>query len=117
MGVRRSQLTSVEGVAQPIDQIGQTGDHLHLLYDISKDVVVESEHFFQVVNDLRWHILVRIEVVGLRLALHLLSVAHLGVAVAAAAKGRQLTQDVLETFQRCVVALGLWPVSVKETHA
>jgi len=59
---------------------------------------MEPEDFFQVAKHLRRQILVGIEVISLRLALHFLSVVHLGV-IAAAAQSFQLAQDILKTFQ------------------
>ena len=76
---------------------------------------MESEDFFQVTKHLRRQFLVGIEMISLRLALHFLSVIHLGV-VAAAAQGFQLAQDILEAVQRCVVFCRLWRTSVKETR-
>ena len=59
---------------------------------------MESEDLFQVAKHLRRQSFVGIEMISLRLALHFLSMVHLGV-VATAAQGLQLAQDILETFQ------------------
>ena len=56
---------------------------------------MKFEDFFQIPHHFRWERFVRVEVIGLRLALHLLSLVHLGVTVAAT-QGLQLAQDVFE---------------------
>ena len=77
---------------------------------------MEFEDVFQILDHVRRQSLVRVEVISLRLALHVLGLVHLGGTVAAA-QGRQLAQDVLKATQRIVVLIGLWRVSVKKTHA
>jgi hypothetical protein len=56
---------------------------------------VECEDFFQILDHRRGERSVRVEVISLRLALHLLSLIHLGVTVAAT-QALQLAQDVFE---------------------
>lgn len=77
---------------------------------------MESKDFFQIFDHLRRQNLIRVEVVSLRLALHLLSLIHLRVVVAAA-EGLELAQDVLKAGQRVVVLVRLWRVSIDRTHA
>jgi len=68
---------------------------------------VEFKDFFQLFDGLGRQNLVRVEVISLRLALHLLSLVHLGVTVTAA-EGLELAQDVLKAGQRFVVLVRLW---------
>lgn len=59
--------------------------------------------------------MIRVEVVSLGLALHLLGLVHLGVITAA--QGLQLAEDVVKAGQRIVGFIRLWQMSVKRTHA
>ena len=77
---------------------------------------MESENVLQILNHPGRQGLVRVEVVSLRFALHLLSLVHLGVAVATA-QGLQLTQDILKTFYRCIVVPRLRRASAEGTNA
>ena len=76
---------------------------------------MEFEDVFQILDHVRRQSLVRVEVISLRLALHVLGLVHLGGTVVAA-QGLQLAQDVLKATQRIVVFIGLWWVSIKRTH-
>lgn len=73
----RDKRTSVQGVRQFVNEVGQTGNHLDLADHISVDAITPFEDIQESFLDLGWGNVIRIEVVGLRLSLHFLRLVRL----------------------------------------